>query len=229
MSAKISLAVIFLLLTLAVCAGCQQASGKQATGEPKSEQRERDEARAEARAEATEAAAQKSSGVAARAGDGAERRADVSIEGVDQRASSHLKAHLKAGAQSTATKGSAREATLEIAGDPGTRFSGTCTVGDEEREIGGRAPKGFVYKMDGRKLECEIRKQSPGAMKIVVDAGDANYVQRTDSGQVTARIAYSGQGFSSSIQSSTSSGSTNQTNVSQSSSTIVSSSSKNSR
>ena len=227
MSAKIPLAVIFLLLTLAVCAGCQQASGKQATGEPKSEQRERDEARAED----TEAAAGEASGVAVRAGDGAERRADVSIEGVDQRASSHLKAHLKAGAQSTATKGSAREgeATLEIAGDPGTRFSGTCTVGDEEREIGGRAPKRFVYELDGRKLECEIRKQSPGAMKIVLDAGDANYVQRTDSGQVTARIAYSGGGFSSSIQSSTSSGSTNQTNVSQSSSTIVSSSSKNSR
>jgi hypothetical protein len=221
LSAKIPLALIFLLLTLAVCAGCQQASGKQSTGEPKSEQRGRDEARAED----TEVAAEKASGVAARAGDGAETRADVSIEGVDQGASSHLKAR----AQSTATKGSAREATLEIAGDPGIRFYGTCTVGDEEREIGGRAPERFVYELDGRKLECEIRKQSPGVMNIVLDAGDVDYVQRTDSRQVTARIAYSGQGFSSSIQSSTSSGSTNQTNVSQSSSTIVSSSSKNSR
>ena len=217
MSAKIPLALIFLLLTLVVCAGCQQASGKQATGEPKSEQGGRDQARAED----TKVAAEKASGAAARAGDGAETRADVSREGVDQGASSHLKAR----AQSTATKGSSRGSaretttTLEIAGDRGTRFSGTCTVGDEEREIGGRVPERFVYELDGRKLECQIRKQSPGAMNIVLDAGDADHVQRTDSGQ----------GFSSSIQSSTSSGSTNQTNVSQSSSTIVSSSSKNSR
>jgi hypothetical protein len=99
------------------------------------------------------------------------------------------------------SRGSARETTttLEIAGDRGTRFSGTCTVGNEEREIGGRVPERFVHELDGRKLECEIRKQSPGAMNIVLDAGDVDYVQRTDSGQ----------GFSSSIQSSTSSGSTN--------------------
>jgi len=227
LSARIPLALIFLLLTLVVCSGCQQASGKQATGEPKSEQGGRDEARAED----TKVAAEKASGVAARAGHGAETRADVSTGGVDQGASSHPKAR----AQSTATKGSSRGSaretttTLEIAGDRGTRFSGTCTVGDEEREIGGRVPERFVYELDGRKLECEIRKQGPGAMNIFLDAGDANYVQRADSGQVTARIAYSGQGFSSSIQSSTSSGSTNQTNVSQSSSTIVSSFSKNSR
>ena len=217
MSAKIPLALIFLLLTLVVCAGCQQASGKQATGEPRSEQGGRDEATAED----TKVAAEKASGVAARAGDGAETRADVSPRGVDQGASSHPKAR----AQSTVTKGSSRGSaretttTLEIAGDRGTRFSGTCTVGNEEREIGGRVPERFVHELDGRKLECEIRKQSPGAMNIVLDAGDVDYVQRTDSGQ----------GFSSSIQSSTSSGSTNQTNVSQSSSTIVSSFSRNSR
>jgi hypothetical protein len=222
LSAKIPLALIFLVLTLVVCTGCQQASG-----EPKSEQGGRDQARAED----TKVAAEKASGVAARAGDGAETRADASTGGVDQGASSHLKARAK----STATKGSSRDSardtttTLEIAGDRGTRFSGTCTVGDEEREIGGRVPERFVYELDGRKLECKIRKQGSGAMNIVLDAGDADYVQRTDSGQVTARIAYSGQGFSSSIQSSTSSGSTNQTNVSQSSSTIVSSFSKNSR
>ncbi len=77
MSAKVPLALSFLLLTLVVCAGCQQASGKQATEEPKSEQGGRDQARAED----TKVAAEKARGAAARAGDGAETRADVSRGG----------------------------------------------------------------------------------------------------------------------------------------------------
>jgi hypothetical protein len=113
----------------------------------------------------------------------------------------------------------AREATLEIEGRRGTRFSGTCTVGKKEREIGGRVPERFVYEPDGRRLECEIRKQSTGAMSIVLDAGNTNYVQQTGSRQATVRIVYSKQGFSSSISSS----STSQSLTSNSSSVISSS------
>jgi hypothetical protein len=119
----------------------------------------------------------------------------------------------------------AREATLEIEGHRGTRFSGTCAVGKgEEREIRGRVPERFVYELDGRRLECEIRKQSKGAMSIVLDAGNTDFVQQTGSRRATVRIVYSKQGFSSSIQSSSiSSSSTSQTLTSSSSSVISSS------
>jgi len=113
----------------------------------------------------------------------------------------------------------AREATPEIQGHRGTRFSGTCTVGKKEREIGGQVPERFVLEPDGRRLECEIRKQSTGAMSIVLDAGNTDYVQQTGSRRATVRIVYSKQGFSSSISSS----STRQTLISNSSSVISSS------
>jgi hypothetical protein len=119
---------------------------------------------------------------------------------------------------------SVREATLEIEGHRGTRFSGECTVGKWEREIRGRVPERFVYDLDGRRLECEIRKQSTGAMRIVVAAGNTDYVQQTGSRRATVRIVYSKQGFSSSIQSSSISSSSTSQTFSSSSSSVISSS-----
>jgi hypothetical protein len=116
-------------------------------------------------------------------------------------------------------RGDAREARLEIEGHRGTRFSGTCTVGKRERGIDGQVPERFVYDLDGRRLKCEIRKQSAGAISIVLDAGNTDHVQQTGSRRATVRIVYSKQGFSSSISSS----STSQTLTSNSSSVISSS------
>jgi hypothetical protein len=90
-------------------------------------------------------------------------------------------------------------------------------------------PERFVYELDGPRLECRIRKQSTGAMSIVLDAGNTDYVQQTSSRRVTVRIVYSKQGFSSSIQSSSISSSSTSQTVTSGSSSVISSSSVSSR
>ena len=210
-------------LILAACAGCEQ----QATGEPQSKQESKQDASAEARAGDVEADAGSNAGdeggavaragdAVARAGGGAKARAGDAATGEGDAA-----AAVSSGGEGGAA---AREAALEIGGDPGTEFSGRCTVGNEENEIQGQVPGRFVFDLDGRKLECEIHKQSTGAMKIVLDAGRADYEQRTDSRRATIRLVYSGEGYSSSIHSS--SGSTSQEISSDSSSAVSSSTSE---
>ena len=51
--------------------------------------------------------------------------------------------------------------TLEVGGTPGTKFSGTCSVGSEQNTIGGQVPARHVYEPGGDKLESEIRKREP--------------------------------------------------------------------
>ncbi len=191
--------ILLSLLVLAICVGCQEASGEQLT-----DGRETDR-RAVARAGDVEAIggriAAGKGGAVARAGDVVARAGEVEV------------------------KENVGEATLEIGGAPGTGFSGACAVGGEEREIRGRVPDRFVYELDGRRLECEIHKRSAGAMEITLDAGGTDHAQRIGSRGTTVRILYSRGGFSSSIQSSsTSSGSTSQTIVSNSSQVVSSSS-----
>jgi hypothetical protein len=62
--------------------------------------------------------------------------------------------------------------TIEIGGDPGTNFSGRCSVGGEEKVIGGRVPARYVYEPHGGKLECEIRKRGTGTLEVVLAAGN---------------------------------------------------------
>ena len=212
MSGRIPAPLVMLLLSLlalAICAGCREASGEQLTGE-------QNDRRAVARAGDVVAIggriAAGKGGAVARAGDVVARAGEVDIRGRDADA-------VDAGGKDV------RDATLEIGGSPGTGFSGTCAVGGEERAFSGRVPEPFVYELEGGRLECEIRKRSAGAMKITLDAGGTDHVQRTGSRRVTVRILFSKGGFSSSIQSSsTSSGSTNQTIISSSSQGVSSSS-----
>ena len=203
-------ALLALISLLTLAAGCQQAIGEQTAREPEGGQ----DARVEARAVDEGGAVAR--GAVARAEAGAEARAGGAV--AESRAESHI--------ESSQDGGKVREATLEIEGDPGTGFSGTCTIGDEEREVSGQVPERFVFEVNGQKLECEISKQSTGAMNIVLDAGGADYVQRTDSRRATVRIVYSGVGYSSSIQTSIGSsiGSSSQI-INSHSSSIVSSSS----
>src|SRR4051812_33035303 len=54
-------------------------------------------------------------------------------------------------------KANGRKATLELQGDSGTEFSGSCTVGDQEpEEISGQIPASFTYKLKGKPLDCKI-------------------------------------------------------------------------
>jgi hypothetical protein len=126
-------------------------------------------------------------------------------------------------------KGSGGKVTLEIGGDPGTAFSGTCSAGDEESELSGEVPDSFSYDLGGRQLDCEIRKESAGsgALELLLTGPGGDRVQqRTDSPGGTISLSYSENGVSSSSTSSPgSSGSVNQVVSSSSSGTNSSSSS----
>jgi hypothetical protein len=129
----------------------------------------------------------------------------------------------KKGKRGKGKKGKARtqEATLEMNGNSGTEFSGSCTVGDEETEVSGQVPESFSYELDGERLECEISKESAeGDLEVVFAAGNnVNSVQRI-SGGILKFTYENGQ-----LSSSTSSGSGAS---SSSSSQVVSSSQSNS-
>ncbi len=124
------------------------------------------------------------------------------------------------------------EVALEIEGDPGTAFSGVCSVGDEEEEIEGEVPESFAYDLKGQQLECEIQKQGTdaGNLRVVLTAPGNNIVQQTSTPGGTINLTFSGNGVSSSssTSSSTSSSSVNQVNSSSSVNQVVSSSSSNS-
>jgi transcriptional regulator with XRE-family HTH domain len=51
--------------------------------------------------------------------------------------------------------------TLEIGGDSGTKFYGTCTVGGQEKFISWRGAARYGYEPGGGKLECELREGVP--------------------------------------------------------------------
>lgn len=92
------------------------------------------------------------------AGDGMARAGDVVAGGGEN-----------AGSGTGALPG---KVVFRVGGDPGTEFSGTCVVGGTEKEIAGRVPGRFVYELDGRELECEVRKvgSAVGTMEISVVA-----------------------------------------------------------
>ncbi len=98
-------------------------------------------------------------------------------------------------------KAGAGEATLEMNGDSGTEFSGSCTVGDEETEVSGQAPDSFSFDLDGERLECKIN--ADGNLRIVFTAGNTHSVQQVsggtlnltyDKGQVSFSSSSSGSG-----------------------------------
>ena len=121
------------------------------------------------------------------------------------------------GGQQRAARQRDGEVTLEIEGDPGTAFYGMCSSGDQFRELDGEVPASFVYALDGRKLECEIRNEGNGVLKVILASGNDRIVQQTDSQGAVITLAYSEDG----VSSSTSSGSASQRSSSSISSSSV--------
>ena len=127
------------------------------------------------------------------------------------------------------------EATLEIKGDSGTEFSGSCTVGDEENEISGQAPQSFVYELNGRRLDCQIRKDSSGGnLQLIFTAGGTRAVQQISGGALNltydnGMISFSSSGSGTQVNSSSQQvvSSSSSQNNSSSSQQVVSSSSQN--
>ena len=93
-----------------------------------------------------------------------------------------------------------QEATLELQGEPGTGFSGSCTVGDEEpEEISGQVPESFTYELGGGPLECEISPE--GSTQVHLTVGNVRSVERISGG--TLKLTYKNGSISSVASSST--------------------------
>jgi hypothetical protein len=100
------------------------------------------------------------------------------------------------------------QAHLEIKGDSGTEFSGSCAVGDQEPQgIGGQVPTSFTYDLQGKPLDCEI--VSEGNAKVDLAVGNSHSVQRISGGALNltydngsiSSVASSSSGSSSSVSS----------------------------
>jgi hypothetical protein len=91
---------------------------------------------------------------------------------------------------------------LGISGDKEVRFSGECSIGDDERDIGGKVPQ--RYDLDGRELACEIRRTDAenGELKVVVSDENTRFVQRIEGGDTVVRLTYEDGSVSSSTVSS---------------------------
>jgi hypothetical protein len=142
--------------------------------------------------------------------------------------SENTKEDTKVGEERTGGGGSGREITLSIEGDPETGFSGTCSVGDEENELSGQVPESFGYDLEGQQLECKIRQEGAGSLKILLTGPGDRIEQQINNPGGTISLVYSENGVSSSTSSSGSSSSVNQV-VSNSSGGSSSSSSVSSR
>jgi Putative auto-transporter adhesin, head GIN domain len=102
---------------------------------------------------------------------------------------------------SSGEKDGGPEATLELQGEPGTEFSGSCTIGDEEpKEISWQIPESFTYELKERPLECEI--SSDGDVQVDLTVGkNVHSVQRISGG--TLKLIYENGSISSVVSSST--------------------------
>lgn len=106
------------------------------------------------------------------------------------------------GAASAEAEESGEALTLEIEGNPGAEFSGTCAVGEAApEEIGGRAPATFTYDLAGRSLECEIASEDD--VEVTLTQGNNRSVQRVSGG--TLNLTYENGSISSSTSSSSTS------------------------
>lgn len=93
-----------------------------------------------------------------------------------------------------------QEATLELQGEPGTGFSGSCTPGNEEpEEISGQVPESFTYELGGEPLECEISPE--GSTQVHLTVGNVRSVERISGG--TLKLTYKNGSISSVASSST--------------------------
>jgi hypothetical protein len=184
LSAKVAFALAVILASLLILASCDvnarsgegsQAADARAVAEQTTNHRTVEEPVSSrgAVARAGDAVARAGAGAVARAGD-VEARANDDSEHPS------------------------RKVTLEIRGERGTRFSGTCSIGGEDRRFGGRVPESYSYELGGKKLECEIHKDGPGTLEVVLAAGDEvrSVHRQTGAGSGIIRLTYSGDGAS---------------------------------
>ncbi|MBV9454454.1 MAG: DUF2807 domain-containing protein [Rubrobacter sp.] len=97
------------------------------------------------------------------------------------------------------------KAMLKLQGDSGTKFSGSCTVGNQEpEEISGQVPEIYSFELKGEPLDCKINSDGDAQVDLAVGK-NVRSVQRISGG--TLHLTYKNGSISSSASSS---GSSNQ-------------------
>jgi hypothetical protein len=208
---RVAFAIAVMLASLPLLAGCGErerakdgAGGSRVAGTQTAAEHTADEKTVEEPASGHRAAAQ-AGDAEARAGDGAVARAGDAVAyggpGAMARAGdAEARANDGDEGKGTGTDGEdiRRKVTLDVGGERGMKFSGTCSAGGEERRIGGRVPESYSYELGSEKLECEIRRNGSGALEVVLATrDDVRSVQRqTGAGNGTITMTYSGKGAS---------------------------------
>jgi hypothetical protein len=88
------------------------------------------------------------------------------------------------------------DVVIRLEGDPGTTFSGLCSVGEERSVLSGRVPKRFAYHLKGRQLSCRIEKRDGGTgdLEVILVAGDSTRsVQQTNAPGSVIEVSYEGE------------------------------------
>lgn len=212
----ISVITVVLLLALLVASGCQRAEVEQAAGAVENESKGASVAKDEVRPGST--SSEESGAEARRGGDNGTSGSGKARAG-----------EARAGGSGAGNKSGVRpgEVRLKINGKRGTPFTGTCSIGDEEREVSGQVPERFVYEPEGRKVECELRNEGPdaGQLKFFVDARASNQKQKIRVTGDNIDFTFSGDGISYTASSASSSSSSSVVQKSRVSSSSYSSSS----
>jgi len=113
-------------------------------------------------------------------------------------ASEDTKDEAAAGSRGEQDRG--RRATLELEDEPGTEFSGSCGVGNEEpEEISGQVPESFTYELERRPLDCKISSEDEVRVELAVGE-NVRSVQQIRGG--TLKLTYEKGSISSVISSS---------------------------
>jgi hypothetical protein len=154
-----------------------RASGDSTTENPSGEDAIAKERDGESRA--------KAGGASAKAGEG---RASAKAGGNEARAGGPPDKE-KGPSAGQGAGGKAGRTTIKLGGAPGTGFSGTCSLGDEEVSLEGEAPARFSYDLEGRRLECEVSKTGDGGyLKVTLRSGASRAVQTINEGTVSLTL-----------------------------------------
>lgn len=103
--------------------------------------------------------------------------------------------------------GASESVTLELEGEEGASFTGSCSVGEERREIRGQVPKSYEFDVEDERLSCEVRTEDGQnqALEVTLSGEGSRSVQRIEGGEGVVRLTYQGGAVSSSMSSASSS------------------------
>jgi hypothetical protein len=91
--------------------------------------------------------------------------------------------------------GGESDVMIRLEGDPGTTFSGLCSVGEAQKVLSGQVPKRFEFDLKGQQLSCRIEKRDneKGDLKVVLAAGETTRsVQQTNTPGGVIKVSYEG-------------------------------------